>query len=258
MIQNSTTGEVWRSPTTPPDGMTVAPVSLTALGVLFTIDTTGYKSVIVQVTSPGTTCTITYEQSTDSVNWVPCVVTPVNGGNTATTSNTVNIFVAQALAKYFRARVSTYTSGTVTAEANLRNIETPPSANIAGQVNSIPLPIANTSVSRLSMARVMSAASTNATSVKASVGNIYGWSFANTTASAKYVKLYNKASAPTVGTDVPVLTIMVPANGRADLMLSAIGNNFLNGIAYAITGAAADSDATAVAVNDVVGALFYF
>src|SRR5581483_5493004 len=62
-------------------------------------------------------------------------------------------------------------------------------------------------------ARVKSAASTNATSVKASAGRLYQIHLCNTSAALKFVKFYNKASAPTVGTDTPVATYPLAANG---------------------------------------------
>lgn len=108
----------------------------------------------------------------------------------------------------------------------------------------------------LANARVKSAASTNATSVKTSTGQIFGYALHNSTASAKFVKLYNKASAPTVGTDIPVLTIIVPANGSESFSTS-LGVTFATGIAYAVTGAIGDTDTTVTAIDDVTGALFY-
>src|SRR5574343_280551 len=56
-----------------------------------------------------------------------------------------------------------------------------------------------------------SAATTNATAVKTSSGNLYAISISNAAASPRFVKLYNKNAAPTVGTDVPVLVIPVAA-----------------------------------------------
>ena len=53
----------------------------------------------------------------------------------------------------------------------------------------------------LTKARVMAAASTNATSVKASAGRLYEIHLCNTSAALKFVKFYIKTSAPTVGTD---------------------------------------------------------
>lgn len=96
-----------------------------------------------------------------------------------------------------------------------------------------------------------SAATTNATSVKASAGNIHKITGNNTVAVKKYLKLYNKASAPTVGTDTPVLTYVIPVSAAFSFDLSDLGTYFSTGIAYAITGAAADADATAIGAGDI-------
>jgi hypothetical protein len=61
--------------------------------------------------------------------------------------------------------------------------------------------------------RINAAASTNATSLKASAGQAYSIDVFNVAAYPVYLKLYNKASAPTVGTDTPIATIPVPAGG---------------------------------------------
>jgi len=98
---------------------------------------------------------------------------------------------------------------------------------------------------------INSAASTNATSVKNAAGNIFSITASNTNAAARFVKLYNKASAPTVGTDVPVLTIPIPANSAVNLEFGTPGWRFATGIALAITAGAADSDTAAVAANEV-------
>lgn len=127
------------------------------------------------------------------------------------------------------------------------------SDNTAFSVNATPVPAASGGPTK---ARVMSAASTNATSTKASAGQLYGWYFYNNTASAKFVKFYNKASSPTVGTDTPTETIAIPANGGTNVEFS-MGIPYATGIAYAITGAITDADTTAVAANDVTGFFLY-
>ena len=104
--------------------------------------------------------------------------------------------------------------------------------------------------------KLISAATTNAAAVKAAAGRVYGWHFANTTASYKFVKIYNLAVAPTVGTSVPVQTLAIPPNGAIQYA-GEIGVFHATGIAIAVTNGAADTDATAVAVNDVIGALYY-
>jgi len=52
--------------------------SATATGTLFSVNTDGVNAIMVQVTSAGTTCTITYESSNDGVNWVaqPALTAP--------------------------------------------------------------------------------------------------------------------------------------------------------------------------------------
>lgn len=113
-----------------------------------------------------------------------------------------------------------------------------------------------TSSGGLTSSAATSAASTNATSVKASAGQVYGWAIFNTTSVNKYVKLYNKASAPTVGTDTPFMRILVPPSGGTNVWFGN-GIPLGTGIAYAITGGAADTDTTSVAANDVLINLFY-
>ena len=108
--------------------------------------------------------------------------------------------------------------------------------------------------------RLISAASTNATSVKASAGTITtitAVSINETTVS--YLKIYDKATAPTVGTDVPVLTIAVPTHLQGAGIVIPIPNGvtFSNGIAIAVTGGVSDSDTTAVGADEVVINLTY-
>lgn len=97
---------------------------------------------------------------------------------------------------------------------------------------------------------VTTTASTNASSQKASAGNLQELSVSNPTATAIYVKLYNKASAPTLGVDVPVMTIPVAAGATVAYEFGNLGKRFATGIALAATAAAAATD-TAVAVAGV-------
>jgi hypothetical protein len=99
---------------------------------------------------------------------------------------------------------------------------------------------------------LISAASTNATSVKTSAGTVYSIQVSNTGAAAAFVKLYNKASAPTVGTDTAVKTLIAPAGGGIVLSTADIGIAFGTGIALAITALATTADVTAVALSQVV------
>ena len=84
-----------------------------------------------------------------------------------------------------------------------------------------------------------------AASVKAAAGSLFELSLSNPTATAAYVKLYNKASAPTPASDVPVLTVPLPANSVVVQQFGALGKRFAAGIALGITGAIGKTDTTA-------------
>lgn len=96
-----------------------------------------------------------------------------------------------------------------------------------------------------------SAATTNATSVSGSPRTVYSIVAGNINAAARYLKLYDKAAAPVVGVDTPVLTIPLPAGDVRQVSFGALGHRFANGVALAITAAAADADVTAVAAGDL-------
>jgi hypothetical protein len=105
--------------------------------------------------------------------------------------------------------------------------------------------------------RLLSAATTNLTSVKTSAGTINSLNISNTNASATYFfKLYNKASAPVPGTDTPIHTIALPPGTRS-IDTGAYGVRLATGIAYAITGAVADADTTAIPANEVLVNMSY-
>jgi hypothetical protein len=99
---------------------------------------------------------------------------------------------------------------------------------------------------------VNAAASTNSTLVKGAAGQIKQLFAFNASAATKYIRLYDKATAPTVGTDAPVIVIAVPATSSKELIFGDnTGLPFKTGIGLAITGGAARLDATAVAAGDV-------
>ena len=104
---------------------------------------------------------------------------------------------------------------------------------------------------------LISAASTNAAAVKASPGLVCGYYLVNlNTVAFRFVKIYNKASSPTVGTDVPRLTLGVPSLSAANIAFT-LPLAFETGIAIALTTGAADADSGAVAAAEVVVNLYY-
>lgn len=104
--------------------------------------------------------------------------------------------------------------------------------------------------------RFLTAASTNAANTKAAAGKLFGYVCENRTAGAKFLKFYDKATAPTVGTDVPAISVTLPANSTVFFSLE-VGIAFVNGIGHGLTGAVGDADVTVTAVNDVAVSYFW-
>jgi len=107
------------------------------------------------------------------------------------------------------------------------------------------------------VARLLSAAaSTNATVVKATPGNLFTIVGVNVNASARYLKIYNKATSPTVGTDTPVATLYLPptavGGGQFSFNFMSQPLDFSAGIGFALTTAAADADTGALTAGDVI------
>lgn len=103
---------------------------------------------------------------------------------------------------------------------------------------------------------VNSAASTNGALVLTGTSGVQAFYASNIGAADAFVKLYNKATAPVVGTDVPEMIIPVPAAvggvpGVVELTPGFNGYRFALGLGIAITGGAADNDTTAVAAGQV-------
>ena len=172
-------------------------------------------------------------------------------GSSAPASNTVVTFSFVTYVDFTETRVEvTGGSGSGSPATSV-----PVSVTNGGGVTS-PSLAASSNVTGLTVAKVLAAASTNATSVKNSSARLYGYQLANTSAAFKYVRIYNKASAPTVGTDSPAMVIPIPPGQTIDLDM-AVPVALATGFAFAITGAAGDLDATAVAANDVVGYFLY-
>jgi len=97
--------------------------------------------------------------------------------------------------------------------------------------------------------------STNATLIKGSPGAIFSIIIHNThggsgSGSAITVRLYDKETAPVVGTDVPMAIIHVGSSVSKELNFTS-GITFTNGIAYSITAGDTLLDGTAVDADGV-------
>ena len=103
---------------------------------------------------------------------------------------------------------------------------------------------------------VNSAATTNGALILTGTSSVHSLWATNEGASPAYIKLYNKATAPTVGTDVPEMIIPVPAAvggvpGVANPNMGFIPFRFALGLGIAITRNAIFSDTTAIGAGEV-------
>lgn len=97
------------------------------------------------------------------------------------------------------------------------------------------------------------AADTNATSVKGSAGRVFRVSGYNAAAAARYLKFYDKATAPTVGTDTPVRVIALAPTAAFSHSFEGGGLPFTLGIGYGMVTGAANNSTAALTAADVVG-----
>lgn len=96
------------------------------------------------------------------------------------------------------------------------------------------------------------AATTNSTSVGAAPVQLFSVYAYNAAASVRYLKFYNKATAPTVGTDTPVLVFGIPAGGTLNVTW-AKGLYLSTGLGFGIVTGAADNNTTAPSAGDLTG-----
>lgn len=254
------------------DSTTVAttPVSANST-VLFTADTTGYGGVGFQVTGTWVG-TVAFQYSDDNTNWVSGFAQASSSAVFVSSTTAVGAFYMPSQHRYIRAVTSGYSSGTIASAAYLRMSSldpTPATTQLSASSAIIGATYSNISVSNAASAglfstyRVSSAATTNGALIITSTHRVIGGQACNTTSTPKFVKLYNKATAPTVGTDTPLVTITIPgaASGTTCMsfepLISVYGLSTPLGLGIAITGAFADSDTTATAANDVTVQLLY-
>jgi hypothetical protein len=103
--------------------------------------------------------------------------------------------------------------------------------------------------------KLISASGTNGTVIKSSAGVLGMLSLTNINAAARYAHLYDKATTPTVGTDVPKYTFLIPGNtagAGSNVPLPKDGIAFASGIGIAFTTGAGDTDTGSVAAGDLI------
>lgn len=102
----------------------------------------------------------------------------------------------------------------------------------------------------------VSTATAVALNVKSSAASVGELSIFNGSAATVYVKIYNKASAPALATDVPVIVIPVAAGAHVAFEYGSTGKRLSVGYSIGITGAASLTDATAVAAGVLISSTY--
>jgi hypothetical protein len=103
---------------------------------------------------------------------------------------------------------------------------------------------------------LVSAATTNVTSIKSTPGQVFGWYIYNSNAAARKVIFYNTNILPVAGTTPVLFSLMIPATSGANVFTS-IGILFGIGIAIATTTGLADNDSAAVGLNDLIINIYF-
>ncbi len=225
------------------------------------------KGVTFGTTGTYLSVTLAFEASHNGTNWYAIFAQRQDTIAASTTSlliGTANLcFFADVNGfRFFRVRVSAIASGTVMiwiAPTDAISIPTNPfsTVTISGTPNMQAYNSASTTYGYASYHVKISAASTNATSVKAAAAQVGSIILANSHATAwRYAKFYNKSSAPTVGTDVPLMIIAIPPQDTITIHNQA-GLRFITGLAYAITALPAITDTTAIGADEVIVNLIY-
>lgn len=252
--------------------------SITANAQTVQIDSKRIGNAVLMASGTFAGINLAFEASLDGTSWFAVQGARTNANIIESTSGVLSATPAYAWEfgaasySFLRVRATAFTSGTMSvvwsggANATAPAQAIPPLAtgtNSIGNIGTVATITNNvntiskgTTTGGNLTSKILSAASTNATVVKASAGQVYGMQFVNTGAGWAFVKLYNKATAPTVGTDAVVEILGIPPGGAREVN-RPIGMPFATGISLAITGAYTDADTTAVTAGQVVGSIQY-
>jgi hypothetical protein len=161
----------------------------------------------------------------------------------AVTSITNAVTVSQGTATSLKTQAENYQGGSAVSSSN------PLYVTLASSTSG------GDSVSAVSSQAIVSAASTNPISIKASAGKVTGWYIYNSNASARKVAFHNTAGTPTAGSAV-YLSIVIPGLSAANVSFPD-GIDFSTGIAITTVTGLPNSDASIVGLNDLIINIFY-
>jgi hypothetical protein len=229
-------------------------------------DLAEYSAYVVSFTGTGVS-TVVHEQTMDSTGaagWFAVAGCPINQTTSAalaTSGSTSGVaYLFPAVGVRGRVRVTALTTGDAVAQFNylaetLSLPQVPSVAPIAAGTNTIGGTFMVGSAASNGpnlVSRLMSAAgSVNSTLVKASAGRVYRITGYNAAAAIRYIKLYSKATAPTVGTDTPFWTFPLLPTAPFNISFDDVGLYLSAGIGYGLTTGVADNDTGALTAADI-------
>lgn len=159
-----------------------------------------------------------------------------------------------------RNTAAAWTAGNIVLAAGTIGVETDTNQFKLGDGstawNSLPY-LGGSSLPQLLIYRFITAATTNAANIVTGPVQFFGGILSNSVNLPIWVKLYDKAGAPVVGTDVPKLSFEVQAGVPFVIPVPSNGVTFTNGLSIAVTRFEADTDTTAVGAGDGDINIFY-
>ncbi len=249
--------------------------NLTAVAQVLTVDVTDASNVVIHVKNTGTVTlaagTNIFEGSIDSTDgidgtWFAIQAARTNANTIELQNPTFSIVAGAGNAYAWEASVNALRWLRVRCSVAPTASAIPTWTIIRGTYATEPIPAMQTHAVTASGTftigpaagttyNLVSAATTNSAIVKSTAGNLCELTIFNPTASTVFVKLYNKATAPTVGTDVPVMTIPVVAGALwSSSGFGTVGKRFATGIGIATTAAAPSTDVAVIGAGVQINA----
>lgn len=233
-----------------PTVLPVASSSLSATGNTLVVDVSKAASAVAHVTGTFTGANATFEGSLDGTNWFLLL----GSRTSAIVSESVTGVLAAAPTygwKFnvagltsFRIRLTAITNGSQAWKVGLSTDAIEPAPVIPTHAVTITGSATTTPVTPTAVA-ITTVASTNGSLIVGTATSLFELTISNPTATAASVKLYNKATAPTVGTDIPVFTVTVAAGATQSFNFGFAGKRFVAGLGIAVTAGALATDTAA-------------
>ena len=267
-----------------PVRLAVSNVTVVNNDLIASFDASAFKFISMQLTGTWSG-SVQFQGSNDNGTFVPIVVQKLGVvlDPYALTEIVNGVIKIPVMYKFLRVRVTAYTSGTVEGFAfgfkesnDTGQISATGTINVAaGQTinvgnfpaaTSIPtgtntigtVKVIGANTSGVQYQKFISAVGVNSTLVKANPANLNILHIVNGAATLRYFKLYNKASAPTVGVDVPLITITLPTGSSNFTLPALVGIDFSIGLSFAVTLGVSDADTTPFTVAGEVTAMIAY